>query len=309
MERNVVFPRAIRYLITVADMQSFTRAAEQLFVSQPTLSQQIKQLEDLLDVQLLDRTGRSVQLTAAGEVYLHHARRALRELDEGKRAVHELQDLTRGSLRLGMTPISEHLVAPMLEYFNARHPGITLSTLELPQDAVEANVADGNLDIGIAFSNQLQGETRSNEIQSHVLYTETLHFAVGKGHPRAAQTKPLTTQDLAEEPLVLLNTNFALRQHFDQYCRTHGIEPSISIEANSLSVILEIARFGRLATILPGSIASAPHGLHPIAIEPEMPRHNITLISRNSGYRCPACSAFGVAAALWYHGNHEPSLD
>jgi len=81
MQRNLVFPRSIRYLIAVADMQSFTRAAEFLCVSQPTLSQQIKNLEDLLDVQLLDRSGRSIQLTAAGEVYLHYARRALRELD------------------------------------------------------------------------------------------------------------------------------------------------------------------------------------------------------------------------------------
>jgi len=78
MDRNLIFPRSLRYLMAVADMQSFTRAAEVLYVSQPTLSQQIKQLEDLLDVQLLDRSGRSVRLTAAGDVYLHYARPSLR---------------------------------------------------------------------------------------------------------------------------------------------------------------------------------------------------------------------------------------
>src|SRR3569832_1905584 len=112
MQRNLIFPRSIRYLIAVADMQSFTRAAELLFVSQPPLSQQIKHLEDLLDVQLLDRSGRTVQLTAAGEVYLPYARRALRELDDVKRAKQKQQNQNRGSLRLGMTPITDHRGGP-----------------------------------------------------------------------------------------------------------------------------------------------------------------------------------------------------
>ncbi|WP_018507195.1 transcriptional regulator CynR [Thiobacillus thioparus] len=301
MQRNLIFPRSIRYLIAVADMQSFTRAAELLFVSQPTLSQQIKHLEDLLDVQLLDRSGRTVQLTAAGEVYLHYARRALRELDEGKRAIHELQDLSRGSLRLGMTPITDHLVSPLLESFNTRYPGITVSTRELPQDAVEANVAEGNLDIGIAFSNVLSTAARSNEIDTHILFTETLNLAVGKAHPRAGQTESLSPQVLENESLVLLNTDFALRRHIDLYCLEHGITPRIAMETNSLSVIVEVARLGRLATILPHSIICSQQGLHPVMLQPDMPHHTITLICRKSGYKSPACTAFGVLATLWCH--------
>ncbi len=152
MDRNLVFPRSIRYLIAVADMHSFTRAAEALFVSQPTLSQQIKQLEDLLEVQLLDRTGRTVRLTAAGEVYLHHARRALGELNAAKRAIHELQDLSRGTLRLGMTPITDYLAIPLLEKFNARFPGISVITLEMPQDEIKAALAEDRVDIATSCS-------------------------------------------------------------------------------------------------------------------------------------------------------------
>jgi len=77
MARNAVFPRSIQYLLAVAEHKSFTRAAEILYVSQSTLSQQIKQLEDLLNVQFLDRTSRTVRLTPAGEVYIQHARRAM----------------------------------------------------------------------------------------------------------------------------------------------------------------------------------------------------------------------------------------
>lgn len=98
--------RHLRYLIAVAERGNFTRAAEDLHISQPTLSQQIRQLERAVGVQLLDRTGRTVQLTDAGAVYTEQARRALRDLDAAERAVHDVQDLSRGHLRLGVTPPS-----------------------------------------------------------------------------------------------------------------------------------------------------------------------------------------------------------
>ncbi|BBP03744.1 transcriptional regulator [Sulfuriferula plumbiphila] len=299
MDRNIVFPRSIRYLIAVAEHHSFTRAAEVLYVSQPTLSQQIKQLEDLLDVQLLDRSGRSVRLTAAGEVYLHHARRALGEMDAGRRAIHELQDMSRGSLRLGMTPITDYLAIPLLDRFNARYPGITLSTLEMPQNDIEAALAEDRVDIGIAFSSTPSTEERSDEIENHILFIETLTLAVGKDHPLAGQQGPLSGHALEQNPLVLLNADYALRRHIDLYCLEHSLTPPIAIEATSLSVIIEIVRLGRLATILPNIIACAQHGLHSITLLPELPRHTISLICRKGAYKSPACQAFGELAAEW----------
>lgn len=76
MNKRVIFPRSLQYLLAIAEYGSYTRAAEALHVSQPTLSQQIKRLEDSLDSLLVDRSGRAVKLTDAGEIYLHHARRA-----------------------------------------------------------------------------------------------------------------------------------------------------------------------------------------------------------------------------------------
>src|ERR1700733_13182860 len=95
--------RHIRYLKAVADHGSFTRAAEALHVSQPALSQQIKELEQRLGAQLLDRSGRPICPTDLGAVYLRHVHRALEELEEGSRAVRDVEDLSTGSLRLGMT--------------------------------------------------------------------------------------------------------------------------------------------------------------------------------------------------------------
>lgn len=299
MKKTIMSPSSLRYLIAVAEHKSFTRAAEALYVSQPTLSQQIKQLEELLDVQLLDRSGRSVCLTDAGEVYLGYARRALGELDAGRRAIHELQDLSRGSLRLGMTPITDYLAAPLLDTFNSRYPNITLNAVEMPQDEIEAWVSEDRIDMGIAFTNTLSNEARTNEIDTHTLFIEPLNLAVGTDHPIARQETIGHTQALEQQPLVLLNSNFALRRHIDLYCLEHRITPNIVMEANSLSVIIEILRLGRLATILPNTIACIQHGIRSVLLIPELPHHTITLICRKGAYKSPACIAFAKLASEW----------
>lgn len=299
MKKTIMSPSSLRYLIAVAEHKSFTRAAEALYVSQPTLSQQVKQLEELLDVQLLDRSGRNVRLTDAGEVYLGYARRALGELDAGKRAIHELQDLSRGSLRLGMTPITDYLAAPLLDSFNTHYPNITLNAVEMPQDEIEAWVSADRIDIGIAFTNRLSNEARTNEIDAHTLFIEPLNLAVGIDHSYARKKTIGSAQALEQQPLILLNSDFALRRHIDLYCLEHRITPNIVMEANSLSVIIEILRLGRLATILPNTIACIQHGIRSVVLLPELPHHTITLICRKGAYKSPACIAFGELASNW----------
>lgn len=310
MERKALFPRSVRYLLAVAEQHSFTRAAEALYVSQPTLSQQIKQLEELLGVQLLDRTGRTVQLTAAGEIYLYHARRAMGELDAAKRAVHDLNDLSRGSIRLAMTPITDYLTMSLMDRFNAQYPGVAISTLEMPQDGIKGALIEDRIDVGIAFSSTLSAEESSEEIDSQILFIEPLSFTVGTGHPLSNNPGPLNKHTLEREPLVVFNTDYALRRHIDLYCRNHDIHPSIAMDATSLSVIVEIVRLGRLATILPSTISHSQSGLHSIAILPQLPHHAVSLIFRKTAYKSPACQAFAAMAADWTatrNEQHSPS--
>lgn len=299
MDRKLPLPRAIRYLLAVAEHGSFTRAAEALYVSQPTLSQQIKQLEESLKVQLLDRSGRAIRLTDAGEVYLRHARRAVVELDAGSRAIHELRDLSRGTLQVGMTPITDYLATPLLESFTSRYPGIRLNAIEMSQNEIEGALADDRIDLGIAFTNTLSLENRSSEIETHILFVETLQLAVGKGHPYAGKNAPVNGHSLEQSSLALLNTNFALRRHIDLYCLEHGITPRIALETNSLGVLVELVRLGRLATILPKAIACSQCGLHPVMLLPELPHHTITLVCRKGAYKSPACVAFAELASEW----------
>lgn len=299
MARNSIFPRSVHYLLAVAEHQSFTRAAEALYVSQPSLSQQIKQLEDLLNIQLLDRSGRAVRLTPAGEVYLYHARRALKELDTAKRAIHELKDLSRGHLRIAMTPITDYLAIPLLVQFNTLYPGITITTLEMPQNDMKDALVGDHVDIGIAFSSTLTTEGYPGITDSQTLFTENLSITFGKNHPLAGKKGPLSKHALEQEPLVLFNTNYALRSHIDQYCLEHGIKPHVAVEATSLSVIIEMIRLGQIATILPETIACHQHGLESISVLPELPHHTISLIYRKEVNKSPACQAFEELAAQW----------
>lgn len=299
MQSRLMFPRSIRYLLAIAEHNSFTRAAEALFVSQPTLSQQIKQLEEALDTQLLDRSGRTVRLTEAGEVFLRHARRALGELDAGTRAVQEVRDLSRGSLRLGMTPITEYLTTPLLDNFNLLYPGISVSATEMSQDDIEAGVIKDDIDVGIAFTNTLLTEARSAEIESHVLFIESLSLVVGLNHRLAGRASPISGEDLERESMALLNTHFALRRHFDVHCIEHGITPRIGLESNSVNMIMQAVALGRHVTVLPNSIAMAQPGLTPLMMLPELPHHTITLFCHKGSYKSPACLAFGNIAAEW----------
>ena len=285
--------RHIRYFLAVAEHGNFTRAAEALHVSQPTLSQQIRQLEETLRMQLLDRSGRKIQLTDSGAAYLHYARRALQDLDAGKRAIHDARDLKRGSLRLAMTPtFTAYLIGPLIEKYGSRYPAITLSIREMPQQQMETLLSKDELDLGIAFES-----TQSPDIETMVLFVEGLELVVGKSHPQARKRVALRLRDFENEKLVLLNEEFATRHYIDHYCRRHSVTPRVAIEVNSISAVIEIVRRTRLATLLPAAIAHENNELHGIRLEPALPQRTAALLQRKGAYQSAAAAAF-VALAL-----------
>jgi LysR family transcriptional regulator, cyn operon transcriptional activator len=158
-----------------------------LHVSQPTLSQQIRQLEDTLRAPLLDRSGRMIALTDAGLAYLGYARRALQDLEAGRRAIHDVQELSRGTLRVAMTPtFTAYLAGPLVKTFNSRYPGITLTIQEMSQERMETLLNDDALDVGIAFD-----EVRSPDIEGQTLLSESLALMVGKSHPYAKRRRSI----------------------------------------------------------------------------------------------------------------------
>ncbi|MEV6771878.1 transcriptional regulator CynR [Nocardia sp. NPDC051030] len=277
--------RHVRYLLAVAEHGNFTRAAEDLHISQPTLSQQIKQLERAVGAQLLDRTGRTVRLTDAGEAYTRFARRALRDLAAADRAVHDVADLTRGHLRLGVTPtFTAYLIGPLFAEMHDRHPGITLQLQEMSQDNLESALLADELDLGIAFD-----RPHPPGITAATLFTEALALVAASG-PDIDPARPLPVRNLPG--LALLTGDFATRAHIDAYLSDNRARPRIMMEANSIQALTEIIERTPLATILPEAVATDHPTLTTLALDPPLPTRTVVLLARENTYRSAAARAF-----------------
>lgn len=280
--------RHLRYLLAVADHGGFTRAAEALHVSQPTLSQQIRQLEQSLGVNLFDRTSRSVKPTDAGVAYIECARRVLIELEAGKRALHDVKDLSRGTLRLAMTPtFMAYLVGPLVRDYVARFPNIHLEIFELSMDDIEAGLADDSLDIAIAFT-----QVRSADIECIPAFVETLGIMVGRDHPLYERQEPLSPSEVAQLQFALLTPDFITRTCIDEYFVLQHITPKVAIEVNSVNTLLEVIRHTAIATILPEPIATQDRALRKIQLMGEAPKRAAALLRRKNNYHSAASVEF-----------------
>lgn len=279
--------RHIQYFIAVANHLSFTRAAAALHVSQPALSQQVRQLEESLGTTLFDRSGRTTRLTDAGEVYLRYAKRAAQELQEAKRAIDDLGDLSRGLLRVGVTPtFTSYLVGPLVEAFHGRYPNITLVVREIAQEAMEELLLADEVDVGIAFDSG-----HHLDLEAQALLVETLALVVGKQHPLAT-TASIGLEALNSESLILLSAEFATREQIDSYCRQHNIRPHVQVEANTISALIEVVSRTKLSTLLPATIAQAHEQLVAIELDQQRLQRTAVLMQRKGVYQTAAARAF-----------------
>ena len=283
--------RHIHYFLAVAEHRGFTRAAEALHVSQPALSQQIRQLEETLGAPLFDRSGRAVRLTDAGEIYLNYARQALQALKAGSRAIHDVEDLSCGELKVGVTPtFTAYLTGPLLAAFHARYPGVTLQLREMSQEAIEMQLARDELDVGIAFT-----DVYSAEIAARPLLVETLALVVANGHPLAGRGT-LDLQQLKNEKFVLLSGEFATREQIDRFSRQASLHLPVIMEVNSISAVLEMVSRTSLATLLPAAIAAQHPQIAAIALEPPLLERTAALLQRKGAWQTAAARAFMVLA-------------
>ena len=279
--------RHLSYFIAVAEHRGFTRAAAALHVSQPALSQQIRQLEAMLEVQLFDRSGRHTRLTDAGEVWLEYARRALRDLEEGRRALHDVQDLQRGRLRIAMTPtFTTYLLGPLMGAYYRRYPGVKVLIQEMNQERMEAMLLEDEIDIGIAFD-----ESLSRDIVAQPLLTETLALVVSRAHPLARESY-LQLPALDAQPLILLSSEFATREQIDRYCHRHRLEPDVRVEANSIGAVLSIIRCTPLATLLPATIAGQYDDVVALELRPALLQRTACLLQRQGAWQSAAAREF-----------------
>ncbi|MBN9599321.1 MAG: transcriptional regulator CynR [Afipia sp.] len=279
--------RSARYLLAVIDHGSFTRAAETLNVSQPALSQQIRFLEDTLGAKLLDRSGRTVRPTDAGQAYIRHLKAALQNLDAAQRAVHDVGNLTSGVLRVAFLPLfTTYLVGPVVQAFRKRYPDIDLTIDILPQAVMERALLDDQYDVGVGL-----GDLASLDVATEPLHDTELCVVVGKDHPLAGRRK-LASAKLSGLDLALLDGAFVTRAPINQYLKANKVQPRIALESNSVDALVAIVQSTLLATILPAATARNLPGFSAIRLDPPFATRTTSALLRRDGYRSAGTKAF-----------------
>lgn len=237
--------RHLRYFIRAAELLHFTKAAESLFISQPTLSVHIQQLEEELGTPLFARVGRHVHLTQAGEVLLSRARQSLRELEIAGEEIDGLVGLYRGNLRVAaLYAFSEHLLPSWLATFNAAHPNVHVIAKSAVTDDIEQGVVTGTIDLGFSFL-----PVDHDEIQSEALFKEQIVLVVSKDHP-FAKRKKFELSDYNDLPVALPSRRIVARRLLDEYLERANVSLNVVVEYDDVHALMEIVRMGSLGTFL-----------------------------------------------------------
>lgn len=278
----------MRYLEAVARHRHFTRAAEELHVAQPALSQQVRKLEAELGVGLLERTTRSVRLTEAGALATARARAVLAEVDALRHEIDELRGLVRGTVAIGaLLPAGALDVPALLARFKERHPGVEIELREGTAGEMHGLLEAGELDAAFA----LESAPPPPRLGRLRLSGEELVLAMSRSHPLAAD-RPLAVGELAGEPLIAFRRGSAARHALDQAFARAGVAPRIRLEGSDLLLIRALAAQGFGLAALPRSFAELPGPPLAIrAIEPAV-RLDVTLLWRDQRAQPPAARAF-----------------
>lgn len=241
--------RDLKYILAVAETRHFGRAADRCFVSQPTLSGQIKKLEDELDVVIFERTNRSVEVTPVGEVILSHARLALEQAEAIEQAARAHQDPLAGPLKIGAIPtLSPYLMPLVLIPLKRACPKLKLVLSEEITDMLLGRLARHEIDAAL-----LATAVEESDFDSMPLFDEPFWLAHPVNHPLHDQEE-ITAEDLEEVELLLLADGHCLTHQVMEVCRlaerpTHG--EMADLRAASLETLLQLVAAGFGCTLIP----------------------------------------------------------
>ena len=254
--------RHLRYFLAVAEAGSFSRAANRLGVSQPNISQQMRDLEVALRVALFQRRGKRILLTSAGLIFQEHARAILRQFETF------LQELTtepgqlRGALHLGVVPIlNVALIPQLIGMFASTHPGISLNVEEISSTEIETALEEGRMDVGLGFLTR-----HSPNLRYERLCTDQFALIVHKSHPWAKR-RVIDVSELHQKRLLQLPDTFVMRRMTDAICREHQVRPRTVAEINAIETLLRSLAGLKAATLMPKIALRGTNGLTAIRLK------------------------------------------
>ncbi|MEU3451009.1 LysR substrate-binding domain-containing protein [Streptomyces thermolilacinus] len=266
------------YFVAVAETRHFTRAAERVHVSQPSLSQQIRALEKELGAELFSRARGNIALTDAGEALLPLARRILADADTARHEVQELAQLRRGRVRLGATPsLCTGLLPEVLRAFHDLYPGIRLFIEEGGSHDLVRGLARGALDLALVV---LPLPSPSPALTTVELLQEDLVVVSSAADP--APRRPVRIADLQGRPMVMFRHGYDLRELTVAACRAEGFEPSFTVEGGEMDAVLGFVRAGLGVAVVPSMVAArAGRDVRVTALAPPGLRRTIALAHRS----------------------------
>src|SRR5688500_12072694 len=269
----------LAYFAAVARTRHFTHAADLVGVSQPTLSKQIRVLENSLGSPLFVRTRGQIELTSAGEALLPHAQRILRDLESAQRSVDEVTGLRRGRVRLGATPtLCDWLVPDLLTRFHELHPDIELEVQEAGSRVLTGELGQGRLDLALLIVPLRSDGAETGAIDTTSLMRERLVLA---SPADADLPEVIDVAALRDLPLVMFREGYDLREVTLGACRAAGFEPHLAVEGGEMSAALRFVEAGLGHAVVPEMVVGSRPGLRSTRLEKPSLRREIALAYRS----------------------------
>ncbi len=238
----------LQYVLAVAEHQNFTKAAQKVFVTQPTLSMQIQKLEDELGVRIFDRSKKPIQLTETGRKIVNQARNIVNESDRIQDIVDQQKGFIGGTFRIGVIPTVMPTLLPMfLNNFIKKYPKVKLKIEELNTDTIIERLKEGHLDAAIAAT-----PLETENIKEQVLYYEPFVAYIPKSH-RLSKLEKLKVEDLDIDDILLLEDGHCFKDGILNLCKTPKKvnDDHFQLESGSFETLVKLANEGLGMTLLP----------------------------------------------------------
>ena len=274
----------LRYFVKVAETLHFTRAADELFVTQPALSQQIKILENELDIPLIDRSGKKVKLTDAGFIFLEYAKSALLEVEKGERAIADLQKAVIGNVRIGIMYSYFNPLLSIIGDFCRNYPGVKTSIILADNEALHEKLSLSELDVAMTFE-----DNESEDLDQIGSFETKLILAVEKNHP-LANLKQVSIFDLDNVLLALPAEGNIIRTLLEKAFKKYKKKPFINTEINDINLLLDLVDKGDFATIVTDIAIFQHRNIVRIPIKEAFPKFKGAVLVKKNAYKNKAAT-------------------
>lgn len=254
--------RQIRYFLKVAELLNFSEASKALFITQSTLSQQIRQLENEFDTILFERNSHEVSLTEAGQQFMRYARKVIIDVDDCTQKMDDLKNMLTGELNIGVTFTFSPLLTETVLEFMKLYPHVRLNVFYKTMSELMDMLQRREVDFVLAF----KPTDRNDKIESHVLFNNHLSVVVSEQHS-LAKRKSLTLDDLAPYDAAMPARGLQARNSFDDMIHSENSKLKIRVELNDVSILLKLIKQSKLITILADATIHDEDGLVAIPLE------------------------------------------